>query len=625
LTQKENLGNLISSDRFADHQPIYHRLVISANALAERLLALKTLKNVHQDIPAGKSSAEFLNNVLDRFQIRHSIYPEDMRAIPQKGPTVVIANHPFGGIDGVFLASILCSVRTDVKILANYFLGRIPEMRPLFFMVDPFGQKSAINKNRTALKKAVRWVRSGGLLMVFPAGEVSHFRWKTQKIEDPEWDARVARLIRWTRAKVVPVYFKGRNSLTFQTAGVIHPILRTLMLPREMLKKQSTHIHLKIGSPIPYRRISGITGDKDLIAYLRFRTYLLGNAFDRTPGFLNTPMIKRSAHKTLEPIVAPKATTGLIKEVDGLADDQLLAANGNLRVYMAPAGRIPNILKEIGRLREETFRQVGEGTGKSIDLDRFDDHYRHLFVWNSETSEVVGAYRLAPSDEVVKRFGKEGLYTYTLFKYQTRLLSLMGPALEMSRSFVRPEYQRSYTPLLLLWKGIGQFVVRHPHYKVLFGAVSITDEYSSYSRRLMATFLKGNRFLQDLSQMVRPRKPYRQRAIPELKAHKAAGWPEDVEELSSWVSDIETDGKGVPILLKQYLKLGGKLLSFNIDPAFGNVLDGLIMVDLTATDPKLLKRYMEADGLATFMSYHQRLIPDLTPATEISAKAYANS
>jgi putative hemolysin len=621
LTQKETLGNLISSDRFADHQPNYHRLIFLANAIAERLLALKTLKNVHQDIPAGKNSAEFLNNVLDRFQIRHSICPEDRRAIPRKGPTVVIANHPFGGIDGILLASILCSVRTDVKILANYFLGRIPEMRPLFFMVDPFGNKFSINKNRTALKKAVRWIRGGGLLMVFPAGEVSHFRWKTKKIEDPEWDKRVARLIRWTRARVVPAYFKGRNSLAFQAAGLIHPLLRTLMLPRELLQKQSTHIHLKIGSPIPYRRIAGITRDSDLTAYLRFRTYLLGNAFDRTPGFLNTPVIRRVARKSRQTIVAPKSTAGLTKEIDGLAQDQHLCVHGALHVYEAFAGQIPNTLQEIGRLREETFRKVGEGTGKSIDLDRFDQHYRHLFVWNSETHEVVGAYRLAATDDVLKRFGKEGFYTYTLFKYQTRLLSQMGPALEMSRSFVRPEYQKSYTPLLLLWKGIGQFVVRHPRYKILFGAVSITDEYSSYSRRLMASFLKSNSFLQDLSQLVRPRKPYRQKAIPELETTKAASWPEDIDELSSWISDIETDGKGVPILLKQYLKLGGKLLSFNIDPAFGNVLDGLIMVDLTATDPNLLKRYMQADGFATFMSYHQQQIPDLSPATSMPANA----
>jgi putative hemolysin len=624
LNQKDSLGQFISFDRGADHPSFYGHLIGLTNAVVERLLALNRLKNIHNEIPASSDPAEFLKKVLDRFQISNSIRREDLSAIPSKGSTVVIANHPFGGIDGVFLASILCSVRADVKILANYFLGRIPELRPMLFMVDPFGKKSSIHKNKTALKEAVHWVKSGGLLMVFPAGEVSHFRWKTKKIEDPDWDSTVARLIRLTRANVVPVYFKGRNSLAFQAAGLIHPLLRTLMLPRELINKQSAHIQLKIGSTISYRRIAGISRDADLTAYLRFRTYLLGNSVDRTPGFLNTPVIKRAARKKPETIVAPKAAADLIREIDSLSDEQRLSTHGNLQVYIAVAGQIPNILHEIGRLREETFRKVGEGTGKSIDLDRFDQHYRHLFVWNSETHEVVGAYRLAPSDEVVKKFGKEGFYTYTLFKYQRRLLSQMGPAIEMSRSFVRPEYQRSYTPLLLLWKGIGQFVVRNPRYKILFGAVSITDEYTSYSRRLMANFLKSNSFLQDLSQMVRPRKPYRQKAIPELEAHKAASWPEDIDELSSWVSDVETDGKGVPIMLKQYLKLGGKLVSFNIDPSFGNVLDGLIMVDLTGTDPKLLKRYMGADGFEAFMSYHQPHLPDLSPAVKLPANAYAN-
>jgi putative hemolysin len=623
MHREDPLGPLISFNGDG-HNPLYRQLMALTNAVIEHMLSLRAVKNIYNELSAGSEPAEFLVNVLNRFRIRHSLSQEDLGAIPSSGPTVVIANHPFGGIDGLILGSILCAVRKDVKILANHFLGRIPEMRPLVFRVDPFGTESSIKRNGAALKEAVGWVRNGGLLMVFPAGEVSHFCWKTRKIEDPKWNQTVVRIIRWTRAKVIPVYFKGGNSLAFQAAGLIHPLLRTLMLPREMLKKQSTHIHLKIGSTIPYKRIAGIPSDSDLTAYLRFRTYLLGNAFNKTPGFLKTPEKKHISHKILKPVVAPKAKLDLIKEIEGLPDDQRLSTNGSLSVYLAAASQIPTILEEIGRLREKTFRLMGEGTGKSIDLDRFDNHYKHLFVWNFKTSEVVGAYRLAPTDEVVQKFGKGGLYTYTLFDYQTRLLSQMGPALEMSRSFVCPEYQKNYIPLLLLWKGIGQFIVRYPRYKILFGAVSITNEYTSYSRQLMTTFLKNNNFLNDLSRLVRPRKPYHQKSISELESSRTANWPEDIEELSSWISDIETDKKGVPILLKQYLKLGGKLLTFNIDPSFGNVLDGLIMVDLTATDPTLLKRYMKPEGFAAFMSYHQQPVAALSPASNIPAKVYAN-
>lgn len=616
MNQYYSFGPVVSCNTSGYH-PLVRRLSKATNALIEHLLCLKKIQNIYQTIPACSDSAEFVKHAHSSLNIRHSIHREDLSAVPQNGPTVVIANHPFGGIDGIVLASILLSVRKDVKLLANYFLGRIPEMRPLLCMVDPFGNKSTVKQNGLALKQAFQWVKNGGLLIVFPAGEVSHFRWKSRKIEDPEWKETVARLIRRTQARVLPVYFKGRNSLAFQAAGLIHPLLRTLMLPGEMIKKQSSHVQLKIGSVISYRRICGISNDTDLTAYLRFRTYLLGNAFDRTPGFLNTPVIKKRFLKKPKPVVAPKSADILAREMDGLAADQCLATSCSLGVYMAVAEQIPGILHEIGRLREETFRRVGEGTGQAIDLDPFDRYYQHLFVWNSETREVVGAYRLAPADEVVKRFGKEGLYTYSQFRYQLRLLAQLGPALEMSRSFVRPEYQKSYTPLLLLWKGIGQFAVRYPKYKVLFGAVSITNEYRSFSRRLMAAFLKGDRFFRDHSNLMRPKKPFLQNSIPELRAKRRSSWPEDIEELSAWVSDIETDGKGVPILLKHYLKLGGKLLGFNIDPSFGNVLDGLIMVDLTRTEPRLLKRYMEPEGFAAFTAYHRQPFPDLCPAAAI--------
>jgi putative hemolysin len=396
------------------------------------------------------------------------------------------------------------------------------------------------------------------------------------------------------------------------------------LLPKELLKKRFKRINVKIGSAIPYKWLAAIENDKDLTAYLRFRTYMLGNAFSKFPAFFNTPMKNWKKHKNPEPIVAPADPQDLALEVEKLGQDQLMGQSGDLQVYTAYPKQIPKILYEIGRLREETFRLVGEGTGKSLDLDRFDDDNIHLFVWNAEKREVVGAYRLAQSDEIERKYGRKGFYTYTLFKYQDRLLRQIGPGLELSRSFVRPEYQRNYAPLLLLWKGLGQFVVHHPKYKVLFGAVSITNAYNSYSRNLMAAFLKSNNFVDELSQLVRPRKPYRQKRIKGLNRKNPEFWPGDIEELSNWISGIETDGKGIPILLKQYLKLGGKLLSFNIDPSFGNVLDGLIMVDLTCTDPKVLRRYMGPEGFETFISYHLGSGSEFPLGKSMPANACAN-
>jgi len=280
-------------------------------------------------------------------------------------------------------------------------------------------------------------------------------------------------------------------------------------------------------------------------------------------------------------------------------------------VIQATTDQIPHILLEIGRLREMTFRAVGEGTGKAVDIDRFDHSYTHLFIWNREKKEVVGAYRLGKTDEIIRQQGVRGLYTSTLFCYKPGFFEHLGPALEMGRSFIRPEYQKSFTPLLLLWKGIGRFVVENPQYKTLFGPVSISDEYQALSRQFLVSYLKMSRYRSDMASLVKPRKP--------LHAKQLRGWDidaavrllkDDVENISELISCVESDRKGVPILLKQYLKLGGEIAGFNVDPAFGNVIDGLIIVDLMKTEPRMLERYQGKEGARMFLAHHEALNRD---------------
>jgi hypothetical protein len=260
-------------------------------------------------------------------------------------------------------------------------------------------------------------------------------------------------------------------------------------------------------------------------------------------------------------------------------------------------------LQEIGRLREVTFRAVGEGTGKSSDLDMFDSHYLHLFIWNTETAELVGAYRMGLADEILARHGKRGLYTNSLFRYRSQVLRHMNPAIELGRSFVRAEYQKSFSPLMLLWRGVGQFVVRNPRYAVLFGAVSISNRYAQLSRELMVDFLRLHRIDSTLARYVKPRRPFRTRH-PAMTEEVNSSHLHNVEELSQMLAQIESDGKGVPILLKQYLKLGGRMLGFNLDDQFGDALDGLVVVDLRRTDVGVLSHYMGEDGAKAFHRYH---------------------
>ena len=269
-------------------------------------------------------------------------------------------------------------------------------------------------------------------------------------------------------------------------------------------------------------------------------------------------------------------------------------------MYLAAADAIPNVLREIGRLRELTFRGAGEGTGAALDLDTFDPHYLHLFLWSKAAREVAGAYRLGPTADLLPRFGVWGLYSNTLFRLNPELFQRTGPALEMGRSWVRPEYQRQYAPLLLLWKGITCYVSAHPECAVLFGAVSISNDYNPVSRSLLVSYLETQEEAA-LAHLVKPRHPYRRNHGAEWQAQAMSRFARDLEELSAPIADLEPDGKGVPILIKQYMKAGGRVLGFNIDPRFSNVLDVLMMADLRRAPRAVLERYMGRESTAAFL------------------------
>jgi putative hemolysin len=317
---------------------------------------------------------------------------------------------------------------------------------------------------------------------------------------------------------------------------------------------------------------------------------------------LRPPPEPRTPSETIE-IVPAIAPTLLKAEVEALPKEQHLVCSGPYTVVYARAAQIPWCLQEIGRLRELTFRAVGEGTGKASDIDLYDAYYLHLFIWDSEAGMIVGAYRLGLVDEIHAHFGKRGLYTQSLFAYSTRFLNILGPAIELGRSFVRAEYQRSYAPLMLLWRGIGRFILRSPKYAVLFGPVSISNRYAAVSRELMVEFLSTNNMEASVARYVKPRRPFRGRRPTKWDGVDSASL-KSIEDLSRAIERIEVDQKGVPILLKQYLKLGGRLLCFSSDKAFNDALDGLTMIDLRNSDPRMLSRYMGEDGVAAFLGYH---------------------
>lgn len=577
----------------------------------EVLTGLSRCEAIYRRIDPQSNPGEFMRQALAELNIQGVCRDRDVLKIPASGSCVVIANHPFGMVEGMILAEQLLRIRPDVKIMANFLLNRIPQLQDLMISVDPFERAHSAAANVRPIREAIRWVGQGGLLMVFPAGEVSHFSPLRGEIADPPWKMSLATILRHTRSTVVPVFFQGQNSFLFQIAGLIHPLLRTALLARESLKRKDRQIVFKIGNPIPHAWTSRYTDDEKLMEYLRWRTYVMGHP-SQGGRLSKLSAALRAKVFCPEPVAGPMPTDVCAREIEKLPAGQMLVRSGSLSVWNADAHQIPHVLSEIGRLREIAFRQAGEGTQKSLDIDRFDTHYLHLFLWNEQTREIVGAYRIGQTDRILDAMGREGLYTNTLFHCQTHFYEKLGPALELGRSFIRPEYQKSYAPLFLLWKGIGAYIASHPHYRALFGPVSISSDYSDLTRRLLATTLLRHRSLQDLAVMVRPRRPVRLGSIRIRGCNKALHDVEldDFREVCAVVSDIEVRLKDVPVLLRHYLNLGGKLLSFNIDRSFSGVMDGLVVMDLLHTDRKTLERYMGAESARQFIAFHSNSVAE---------------
>lgn len=598
--------------------PIGQRIFSHLRSPLESLTALHRLGDAYAAVAAEQDCVRFIEAFLREIDVRWEVSEADRARIPRQGPALVVANHPFGGVEGLVLLHLLKCIRPDVKVMANRLLGRIPQLRDSFIFVDPFGTPQSTKANLHGMRETLRWVGEGGMLAVFPAGTVSHLHLRSLQITDPKWSDTIARIARRTSAAVLPAYFAGHNGPLFQVLGLAHPLLRTAMLARELMNKRGRRIQVHIGGVIPAAKLRE-QRDEDVIEMLRERTYLLAM---RRPSQPTTPVQAprvRPAKRRLQPIEAPGDEAALAAEVAALPAETRLVESGTFAVYCAQSEQIPLTLREIGRLREVTFRDAGEGSGKPLDLDRFDSYYLHLFVWNREQQEVVGAYRVARVDEVVRAHGVEGLYTHTLFQFSRALFDQVGPTLELGRSFVRPEYQRSYAGLLLLWRGLGELVCRDPRYKVLFGPVSISNGYQLVSRQLIVAYLRANRQMHPCARLVRPRRPFRP-ATPALRERAlTSSVLEDVasvEDISALISHIEVDQKGVPILLRNYLKLGASPLGFNVDPEFSDVLDVLVLVDLTCTDRKLLERYMTPEGASRFLEYHGRAA---APAAAIPA------
>ena len=596
----ENHTSTIQDERFSVSPFLPKKLGIfkaPLGHLADYALGLKNMSRFYHGFDPDMSSYDFANAILDGLGTHYDISDADLARIPAEGPCIVVSNHPHGMIDGLFVMSVLQRVRKDFRVMANHFLAQYHQLRPLFVEVNPFGGREAIKQNIASTRSATKFIKEGHMLMMFPGGEVSSLSRDTRKIMDPEWDAGVARFIEKTEAPVVPMFIHGRNSGLFQGAGLIDPRLRTALLVREMMNKRGHHISATVGETIDAKMLCSMGDREKISSYLRSKTYLVGEKAKQKIFLGRSGGISRSEETIINP-VDPKS---MRREIEQLPTKHCILSSGNFDVLYADSDQIPETVQEIGRLRELSFREVGEGTGKKSDLDLFDTYYKHLFIWDKDKECIAGGYRLGHADQILDKYGPKGLYLNSLFKLDKELQQDMYSALEVGRSFVTPQYQKHYSSLMLLWKGIGHYVGRHPQYRILFGPVSISNDYHPISQELLVRYLSRTNEEKRRASQVTPRQPYK--AKKKLTDNLVDLDATDLNIIADLLNTVEQDDKGIPVIMRQYLKLGGQILGFNIDPEFNNSVDCLLWVDLMRTERPLLKKYMGEDT-DNFLEHH---------------------
>ncbi|MCX8149486.1 lysophospholipid acyltransferase family protein [Thermaurantimonas aggregans] len=560
--------------------------------LMMKILKIDDINQIYEKLSDHKG-VEFIDRLFEEIDVQFDYYQEELSRFPKSGPFIVIANHPLGGIDGVILIKLVSLVRPDFKVIANFLLKKIEPISDFIMPVNPFDADVVGKSSVPGIKDAINHLKNGHPLGMFPAGEVSTYHFEAGKILDKEWEEGAIKLIKKMKVPVVPVYFKARNSFWFYLLASIHPMLRTAKLPSELFTQKKKPVLVRIGKPIQPAEIDEYPDVESLSSFLRTRTYMLASTLPPKKSIIKLP-VNPLVKKGIKPIVAPAPISKVLEEIDYLrSKGKKLTETKNYEVFEFLGDECPYLLHEIGRLREVTFREVGEGSNAEIDLDEFDQYYTHLILWDSEAKQLVGAYRLGIGQNIYPKFGLKGFYVPTLFKIEPQAEHLFSQGIEMGRAFVIKEYQAKPLPLFLLWKGIVHVILRNPGHRYLTGCVSISNSYSKFSKTLMIEFIKLNYLDKKLAKYIKPRKAYKVKIDEREKEFVLSKAKDDLNKLDKFIEDLEPGNTRVPVLLKKYIKQNAKVVAFNVDPKFNNSLDGFMYIDINDLPSQTIQPVLE--------------------------------
>jgi putative hemolysin len=555
-----------------------------------RILRISAINKIY-DNNKNKSDLDFLNGILDDCKIKFEIPEEDLKRIPKEGPFITISNHPLGGIDGVLLLKLVTEKRADYKIVANFLLHRVAPLKPYVMPVNPFETRKDAKSSVAGIKSALLHLREGKPLGIFPAGEVSTHKDGKLNVDKP-WEEGAIKLIKKANVPIIPIYFHAKNSRLFYFLSKFSDTLRTAKLPSEVIQQRGRVIKVRIGKPISVKDQDTFKALPDFYKFIRRKTYMLANPFEKSNRLITSPKIK--IKKATKKISSQRNSDLFLAEVDALREtNSRLLKSKNYEVFFASAKDIPNLIHEIGRLREITFRAIGEGTNKELDLDKFDNYYHHLLLWDAVAEKLVGAYRMGLGKEIYKKYGIKGFYVQSLFRIEPELHQMMDNTIEMGRAFIIAEYQQKPMPLFLLWKGIVHVTLRYPEYKYLMGGVSISNQFSDFSKSLMIEFMKSHYYDPYIAQYIRPKKEYKVKLKDGDKDFVFDASKADMQKFDKIIDEIEPGILRIPVLIKKYVKQNARLVAFNVDPKFNNAIDGLMYIKVADIPESTVKPVME--------------------------------
>ena len=558
----------------------------AGESAAKFLMLLSRLRRINKIYADNchKKGVEFIDSMLGQLRTNYEFFEKDLDNIPAEGPFITVSNHPFGGIDGLLLIKLIASKRPDYKVIPNFLLKGIEPVRDNVFQENPYDNNLRTGTELSSLKEILIHLWNGSPVGIFPAGEVSGYNPELMGIYDQNWKFSYLKMIKRSEVPVVPIYFQGSNSRFFHFLGRIHPRMQKVKLPSELFTRKKKVIRVRIGSPIPVKEQNEFTDISRYGRFLRTKTYALGTALEVKKFFNFGGRRLKRAQKIIDPV----STHKIEAEIAAVIDEYSLFRNRDYVVICVPSIKIPNIMYEIGRLREITFRDVGEGTNQPMDIDEYDLYYYQLFIWDETYRKIVGAYRVGKGNEILQQYGIKGFYIQSLFRINRRFHTILSQSLELGRSFIIPEYQKKPLPLFILWKGILYFLLKNPEYRYLIGPVSISNRFSHFSKSLIIKFIKEYYYNEKFARHVKPRKRFRVPYQP-IDTDILFENSNDINRLDKIIKDIETTQRNMPVLLKKYLKQNGKIIEFNIDPKFNDALDGLMILDLFDVPPDTIQ------------------------------------